>query len=220
MTITLRPGSTVMFTGDSITDCRRLESVEGLGSGYPLRVAGEWGLRHPDRAVTWLNSGIAGNKVRDLEARLQADVLEARPDVVSVLVGVNDVTWHTFDPDGHVISAEDYAAGYDRLLAPLAGTGAELILIEPFLLPIGGTIEVGGMRLGAEERKKWRASLDPKIQAVRELAHTYGAQLLAADGLFAKLAATTVPEHWAADGVHPTPAGHAALAAAWLRLVE
>ncbi|MEV4116717.1 GDSL-type esterase/lipase family protein [Nonomuraea sp. NPDC049695] len=148
MTITLRPGSIVMFTGDSITDCRRLESEEGLGSGYPLRIAGEWGLRHSDRAVTWLNSGMAGDKVMDLEARWQADVLDARPDVVSILVGGNDVGWHSYDPDGYVIPVEDFAAGYDRLLAPLAEAGTELILIEPFLLPIRGLVEVGDVRLG------------------------------------------------------------------------
>ncbi|MFC6880574.1 MULTISPECIES: SGNH/GDSL hydrolase family protein [Actinomadura] len=220
MTITLRAGSTVMFTGDSITDCQRLESEDRLGFGYPLRVAGEWGLRHPDRPVTWLNTGIAGNKVMDLEARWQADVLDARPDVVSVLVGMNDVGWHSYDPDGYMISADEYAAGYDRLLAPLADAGTELILIEPFLLPIRGTVEVGPMHLGEEDRKKWRDDLDPKIQAVRELALKYGAHLLAADGMFAELAATTAPEYWAEDGVHPTPPGHAALAKAWLRLVD
>ncbi|MFC8080601.1 GDSL-type esterase/lipase family protein [Streptomyces sp. NPDC057307] len=219
MTITLRPGSTVMFTGDSITDGQRLESEEGLGFGYPLRVAGEWGLRHPDRAVTWLNSGNAADKVLDLEARWQKDVLDARPEVVSILVGMNDVGWHTYDPDGHVIPTEEYAAGYDRLLAPLAEAGTDLILVEPFLLPIRGSVEVGDTILDEEVRRAWRTDLDPKIQAVRELARKYGAYLLAADGMFAELAATTGPEYWAADGVHPTPAGHAALAAAWLRLV-
>ncbi|MFI6048991.1 SGNH/GDSL hydrolase family protein [Streptomyces violascens] len=219
MTITVRPGSTVMFTGDSITDCQRVESEDGLGFGYPLRVAGEWGLRHPDRPVTWLNTGIAGHKVMDLEARWQTDVLDARPDVVSILAGVNDMGWHTLDPEGRVISAEEFAAGYDRLLAPLAEAGAELILIEPFLLPISGVVEAGAALIGEKERKEWRTDLDPKIQAVRELAGKYGAHLLAADGMFAELAAKTGPEHWSADGVHPTPAGHAALAEAWLRLV-
>lgn len=219
MTITLRPGTTVMFTGDSITDSQRLESEDGLGFGYPLRVAREWGLRHPDRPVTWLNSAIAGHKVRDLEPRWQADVLDARPDVVSILVGINDMGWHTLDPDGHVIPAEDFAAGYDRLLAPLAEAGTELILIEPFLLPISGSVMAGDAHVDVEVRKEWRADLDPKIQVVRELAREYGAHLLAADGMFAELAAVSGPEYWAADGVHPTPAGHAALAAAWLRLV-
>ncbi|WNF00968.1 GDSL-type esterase/lipase family protein [Streptomyces luomodiensis] len=138
---------------------------------------------------------------------------------VPILVGANDMGWHTYDPDGHVIPAEDYAAGCDRLLAPLAEAGTALILIEPFLLPIRGLVEVGDVRVGEDERKEWRADLDPKIQVVRELARRYGAHLLAADGMFAELAATTGPEYWAADGVHPTPAGHAALAAAWLRLV-
>ncbi|MEV6583816.1 GDSL-type esterase/lipase family protein [Streptomyces sp. NPDC051582] len=221
MTINIRPGSTVMFTGDSITDCRRLESEDGLGFGYPLRIAGEWGLRHPDRPVTWLNTGIGGHKVMDLEARWQKDVLDAHPDVVSILVGVNDMGWHTLDPEGYVISAREFEAGYDRLLAPLAEAGTELILIEPFLLPIHGVVEAGGdhARIGEKEREEWRVDLDPKIQVVRGLARRYGAHLLAADGMFAGLSSTGGPEHWAADSVHPTPAGHAALAAAWLRLV-
>ncbi|GAA5769229.1 hypothetical protein Aros01_05746 [Streptosporangium roseum] len=75
------------------------------------------------------------------------------------------------------------------------------------------------MHVGEEVRKEWRADLNPKIQVVRELARKYGAHLLAADGMFTELAAATGPEYWAADGVHPTPAAHAALAAAWLRLV-
>jgi len=208
MTIHLEPGSTVMFTGDSITDCQHLEIEQPLGWGYPLRVAGEWGFRHPDRPVSWLNTGIAGNKVMDLETRWQRDVLDARPDVVSVLVGINDVGWHTYAEDGYVIPVDDYTAGYDRLLTPLAEAGTQLVLIEPFLLPL------------SDDQRKQREDLDPKIQAVRELARKFGAHLLAADGLFAQLAATTGPEYWAADGVHPTAAGHAALADAWLRLVD
>ncbi|MGI5466290.1 GDSL-type esterase/lipase family protein [Streptomyces sp. CA-132043] len=219
MTITVRPGSTVMFTGDSITDCQRLESEDGLGFGYPLRVAGEWAFRHPDRPVTWLNSAIAGHKVRDLEPRWQTDVLDACPDVVSILVGVNDMGWHTLDPTGYVIPVEEFEAGYDRLLAPLAEAGTELILIEPFLLPIHGVVEAGAALVGEQERKEWRTDLDPKIQAVRRLVGKYGAHLLDADRMFAELATTTGPEYWSADGVHLTPAGHAALAAAWLRLV-
>jgi lysophospholipase L1-like esterase len=208
-----------MFTGDSITDCQRLESEDGLGFGYPLRIAGEWGLRHQDRPVTWLNTAVAGHKVMDLEPRWQADVLNARPDVVSILVGVNDVGWHTLDPKGYVIPSEEFEGGYDRLLAPLAEAGTELILIEPFLLPIHGVVEAGAALIGDEQRKEWRTDLDLKIQSVRKLARKYGAHLLDADVMFAELAATTGPEYWAADGVHPTPAGHAALAAAWLRLV-
>jgi hypothetical protein len=120
MTITLRPGNTVLFTGDSITDLRRPVDEDRAGCGYPLRIAGEWCFRHPDRPVTWLNTANAGDKVMDLEARWQTDVLDAHPDVVSILVGVNDMGWHTLDPQGYVIGVEEFEAGYDRLLAPLA----------------------------------------------------------------------------------------------------
>ncbi|MFE9577295.1 SGNH/GDSL hydrolase family protein [Nocardia sp. NPDC006044] len=218
MTITLRPGTTVMFTGDSITDLRRPIGEDEAGCIYPVRVAGEWCFRHPDRPVTWLNTANAGDKVMDLETRWRTDVLDAEPDVVSILVGVNDMGWHTLDPDGWVISAEEFRAGYDRLLAPLAAVGTQLILIEPFLLPIDGVVEAGAAFVGPEERKQWRADLDPKIAAVHELAEKYDAHLIPADTMFAELAASTGPEYWSADGVHPTLAGHDALAEAWLRL--
>lgn len=208
MAITLKPGSTVMFTGDSITDCHRLDTDEPLGYGYPLRVAGQWGLAHPDRPVRWLNSGISGNKVLDLEPRWRRDVLDAGADVVSILVGINDATWHTYAEDGRVIPAVEFHDGYDRLLAPLADAGTALILIEPFLLPVSA------------EQRAWRQDLDEKIGVVRDLAKKYEADLLEADQMFAGLAAATGPEYWAPDGVHPGTAGHEALAAAWLRLVD
>lgn len=77
----------------------------------------------------------------------------------------------------------------------------------------------GAARIGEEQREEWHTDLDRKIQAVRRLARRFGARLLAAEGMFAGLAAAATPEHWSADGVHPTPAGHAALAEAWPRLV-
>ena len=218
MTITLRPGTTVMFTGDSITDLWRPDGEDRCG--YPLRIAGEWCFRHPDRPITWLNTGHAGDKVRDLEARWQADVLDARPDVLSILVGINDAGGHTIDPATPVVSAEEFAATYRRLLTPLADAGTRLILVEPFLLAVDGVIEAGGMRIGEQERKQWREDLEPKIGVVRALAREYGAELLEADRMFAELSARRPPEHWAEDGVHPTAAGHSALAEAWLELVE
>jgi lysophospholipase L1-like esterase len=222
MTIKLQPGSTVMFTGDSITDLWRPPGEDRCG--YPLLVAGSWCFRNPECPVTWLNTGRAGDKVMDLEARWQADVVDARPDVVSILVGANDMGWHTLDPRGRVISADEFAAGYDRLLAPLVSLGTELILVEPFLLPVKGVVEkvlhlADGdrlVRIDEGVREGWREDLDTKIRVVRELADEYGAHLLAADGMFAELGD---PERWSDDGIHPTPAGHGALAEAWLRLV-
>lgn len=221
MTITLKPHSTVLFAGDSITDLWRPDGQDHCG--YPALVAGQWCFRHPDRPITWLNTGHFGHTVAELEARWRTDVLDTHPDVVSILVGVNDNGRHTFEPTARKISTDEFAAGYDRLLAPLATTGTDLILIEPFLLPIEGAVEAGvddTMIIDDAVRAEWRAGLNAKIQAVRDLATAYGAELLAADTMFAGLAATTGPERWSEDGVHPTAAGHAALAQAWLDLVS
>ncbi|HEY3559113.1 MAG TPA: SGNH/GDSL hydrolase family protein [Kribbella sp.] len=201
----LADGARVMFTGDSITDCHRRETDNPLGYGYPLRVAGQWGLQQPDRVPVWMNTGISGDTLAGLGSRWQADVLDARPDVVSILIGIND-TGYRFSFGHDEVPAEAFRAGYRRLLEPLADV--QLVLIEPFLLPV------------KEEQWAWRADLDAKIQVVRELAREYGARLVAADGMFAELAAGNNPEHWLFDGVHPTPAGHQALAEAWLRQVS
>ncbi|MFD9701634.1 SGNH/GDSL hydrolase family protein [Lentzea sp. NPDC059081] len=220
MTITLDPGSRVMFTGDSITTLWRPPGEDR--AAYPLQVAGRWCFEHPDRPMTWLNTGYPGNTTADLEARWQAEVLDARPDVLSILVGINDVGTPMMVPGAEPISLDEFAATYDRLLAPLGNT--RLVLVEPFLLPIAGVIEhdlhLGTgphrVRIGPDERKQWRADLDPRIEVVHELAARYGAELLAADRLFAELGE---PERWSDDGVHPTPAGHSVLAEAWLELV-
>lgn len=220
MTITLEPHTTVLFAGDSITGLWRPDGEDR--SSYTALAAGYWSLDHPDRPITWLNAGHFGNTVADLEARWRTDVLDTHPDVVSVLVGVNDNGRHTFEPGARRISTDEFAAGYDRILAPLADTGTALILIEPFLLPVEGVIEAGvddTMIIDDAIREEWRAGLDPKIQAVRDLATAYGAELLAADAMFAELAAKTGAERWSEDGVHLTAAGHAALADAWLSLV-
>ncbi|MFG1911893.1 SGNH/GDSL hydrolase family protein [Kribbella sp. NPDC048928] len=200
----LADGARVMFTGDSITDCHRRDTDNPLGYGYPLLVAGQWGLRQPDRVPVWMNTGISGDTLAGLGSRWQTDVLDERPDVVSILIGINDCGYR-FSFGHDEVTADSYRAGYRQLLEPLAGV--QLVLIEPFLLPV------------KEEQWAWRADLDAKIQVVRELAREFGARLVAADGMFAELAAGNNPEHWLSDGVHPTAAGHQALSEAWLRQV-
>jgi lysophospholipase L1-like esterase len=211
MTFTIPDGATVMFAGDSITDTQRGGLPNGenpLGYGYARVVVGGHGVRRPASGITWLNSGIAGNRVADLEGRWQADVVAHRPDVLSLLVGINDCGFH-FSGLGDEVTEQQYRDGYRRLLQAVVDAGTQhLLLIEPFLLPVN------------PDQRRWRTDLDPKIQVVRDLAAEFGAHLLAADGMFAQLAAPTGPVFWAEDGVHPTPAGHAALADAWLSIAR
>ncbi|MBN2451429.1 MAG: SGNH/GDSL hydrolase family protein [Lentisphaeria bacterium] len=200
-------GQTVLFQGDSITDAGRSRDNDAeLGRGYANLTAAWFSALFPELQVRFLNRGISGNRVRDLQARWQADCVDLRPDWVSIMIGIND-TWRRYDRNDPT-SAEDYAAGYrDILERTRQVTGAGLILLEPFVLPV------------PDDRRGWRVDLDPKIAAVRELAREFDALYVPLDGLFAAASTRRQPAFWAADGVHPTQAGHALIARAWLRTV-
>jgi acyl-CoA thioesterase I len=203
----LSSGSRVVLVGDSITDAgRRVDTEFGLGHGYAARVAGVCG-RH---GVEVLNRGVNGHRVVDLQARWDVDVLALEPDLVSIKIGVND-TWRRYDA-GEATSVEQFEAGYRDLIdrTRAGAPGAEIVLVEPFLVPVRA------------EQWAWREDLDPKIQVVRRLAVEHGLPLVATDGPFAEAVAASGsgPQAWAYDGVHPTPAGHDLLARAWLSVVR
>ena len=197
----------VLFQGDSVTDAdRNREDPDDLGLGYPALVAARFTARYPRRRVRWLNRGISGHRTGDLRARWDADCLGLRPTWVSILIGIND-TWRRYD-EHDPTSTEVYEANYRALLEPVRDRlEAGLILVEPFLLPT------------PPDRMAWREDLDPKIAAVRRLAVEFDAIYIPMDGLFAAAAAARPAEDWLPDGVHPTPAGHALIANAWLRAV-
>lgn len=206
----LAPGTTVVLIGDSITDAGRTvwgppAQDDDLGAGYVRIVASLFGARHPDRGVRFVNRGVAGDRTRELEVRWSDDCLALRPDVVSLLVGVND-TWRAFDA-ADPTPAEEFESRYRRLCETAAATGAALVLGEPFLLPVSDVV------------RSWRADLDPKLDAVRRIADDLDARLVPYDAAFAEACTLAPPEHWAPDGVHPSPAGHGLMALAWLEVV-
>jgi lysophospholipase L1-like esterase len=105
--------------------------------------------------------------------------------------------------------AKDFEANVRDILERTRDVlGAKLILMEPFLLPV------------PEDHRAWREDLDPKIHIVRKLALEFGAILVPLDGIFAEASAKREPAFWTPDGVHPTPAGHALIAHAWLKAVH
>ena len=184
--------NTIVFAGDSITDCDRREDPAGLGDGYVRLLADKVG-----GAARVLNRGISGNSSRDLRDRWESDVLAERPTLVSVLVGIND-TWRRYD-SGAVTTAAEFEANYRALLEPLAGV--RIVLIEPFLLPVRA------------QQVTWREDLEPKLQVVRKLAADYDAALVPADAALREAgpAAEVAP-----DGIHPSVWGHELLATLWL----
>lgn len=198
----------VLFQGDSITDAgRNREDGNDLGRGYALFTAAWFRALYPELNVTFLNRGIGGNTIRDLDARWDADCLELKPTWLSILVGINDAAGR-YHHD-RAIPVEEFESTYSRLLQTAVDCSVKrIVLLEPFVLPTDPS------------RVQWREDLDPKIEAVRRLAREFQAILLPMDGLYAQASARTELEYWMPDGVHPTPAGHALMAQAWLRAVR
>jgi acyl-CoA thioesterase I len=195
-------GTTVLFTGDSVTDCgRRLTATAPLGQGYVAMVAEQ--LAAEGECTHVINTGIRGNRSQDLAGRWDEDVLSHEPSVVSVLVGIND-TWRKFDQDDPT-SVQDYERSYRSMLTRTSAKGnISLVLVEPFLLPV------------LPGQQEWLKDLEPKIAVVRNLADEYGAVLLNAHELMSAAALQYGAAALAPDGVHPSPAGHRILAASWL----
>jgi lysophospholipase L1-like esterase len=203
----IRKDDHVLFYGDSITDAgrRAKENNPGeMGVGYAAMIAWRLMARFPELNLKFTNRGISGNRVYDLESRFQTDVLDLKPSVVSIMIGIND-TWRRYD--SNVVSpVADFTASYRRILNAIRDKlGARLIICEPFLLPV------------PDDRKKWREDLDPRIAAARDLAREFRAMFLPLDGAFAAAACRAPMNYWLPDGVHPTPAGHALIAECWVQ---
>jgi acyl-CoA thioesterase-1 len=194
---------TALFTGDSITDSGRVTDPSGfLGAGFVRRI----GQLAPGLWV--VNSGVSGDRTADLRRRVDADVIDRRPDILTVLIGVNDM-WRRYD-SGLTTTPEEFESNYSAVLDRACDELdlEELVLMEPFLVPV------------AEGQTEWLAEdLEPKIAVVRELADRYGARLVGLAGLFAERAAADGALSLVLDGVHPTAAGHELIARAWLAAV-
>lgn len=204
----IKKNSVVLFQGDSITDCgRNYDDENNLGFGYAMMAAALFNARYPELNVRFLNKGISGNRVVNLKERWQKDCLDIKPNVVSILIGVNDC-WRKFDNNDET-TVEEYKNNYRHILTEIRETlGAEIVIIEPFLLPVT-----------EEQKNLWRADLDPKIQVAREVAREFNATYVPMDGVFASMCIKQKPDFWAGDGVHPSGAGHALIAEAWLNAV-
>ncbi len=207
----LTDGTVIVFQGDSITDAGRDRGVadpnaaRALGSGYPLLVASAALAAHPDRGLRFYNRGVSGNKVPDLAARWPADTVALAPDVLSILIGVNDF-WHTLT-GGYTGTVEDYERQYAALLDDTgrALPRARLIVLEPFVLRCGAVDD------------RWFPEFDQRRAAAERVAQRAGATFVELQRVFDDLARKNTPQYWAVDGVHPTPAGHAVIAERWRR---
>jgi acyl-CoA thioesterase-1 len=206
--IPFQKGNRIIFQGDSVTDCDRDRGdYHSLGSGYPSLIASYLWAHYPHLQLTILNRGVSGDRVYDLCRRWQPDCLELEPDWVSILVGIND-TWRRYD-SGMISSIDEFQAAYRQLLVQtIEHTEASLILCDPFVLN------------HPADRLAWREDLNPRIEVVRQLAREFSAVYVPLDGIMAAACTKAEPAFWAADGVHPTLAGHGLIAKAWLQAIN
>lgn len=199
---------TILFQGDSITDVRRVrDNDQLLGMGYPLLVSGTLHADYPGQYRIY-NRGISGNRVVDLYARIKADFINLKPDIISILVGVNDV-WHEFS-HGDGVSAEKYFKVYSMLVEELkeALPGVKIMVLEPFVLKGSATEEVWET-FSSEVYK--RAVLAGKV------AEKYGLAFIPLQRCFDEAAKLAPNDFWLMDGVHPTVAGHELIKREWLK---
>ncbi len=202
----------ILFQGDSITDCsRHREAVEantGLGAGYAMLAAGRLLADHPDKNIRVYNRGISGNRVVDLYARWKIDALNMRPDILSILIGVND-TWHAFGSNNGV-GVERYGRIYHEILTwtQQALPGVKIVLCEPFVLEFGA--------VAAE----WLEEIDDRRAIVKKLCKEFALPLVPVQSVLNKALKQAPPEYWLKDGVHPSLAGHQLISDEWLKATK
>lgn len=189
----------ILFQGDSITDAGRDRSdIHNMGLGYPKYSAELIKNRHPGTDFEFINLGISGDRAESLRARWENDCIKYQPDVVSILIGIND-TWHRSGWNGigekNWMPHEYFEECYRSILTDVKEkTSAKIIILEQFLLPV-------------EDKEFFRIDLDPKIQVTRKLAREFADVFIPTDGIFAAACIGESPTAWASDGVHPTEAG-------------
>jgi lysophospholipase L1-like esterase len=213
--IRLAKDDIILFQGDSITDAHRKvsdtapNSPAALGTSYPFLAAAELLLDHPGDNLHIYNRGVSGNKVYQLAERWQADCLDIKPTVLSILVGVNDF-WHTL-VNGYTGTLKTYKDDYKALLDRTKQQLPDVKLI------IGEPYAVNGVKSVDD---KWYPVFNDYRQAARDIASSFGAVFIPYQEVFDKAQKSAPGSYWTIDGVHPSLAGAKLMAQAWLQAVK
>ena len=203
-----RANQTLLFIGDSITDCGREHPVgqrwNSLGGGYVSFVDNILGAVIPGTPITVLNTGISGNRVSDLEVRWQSDVLNLEPNWLSVMIGINDV-WRQFDSESGAeqVEPEQYELVYSSLLEKTRSQLDGLVLMTPYFLE-------------TNREDPMRLKMDAYGSITKKLAVQFDAIFVDTQATFDHYLAHQPTESLCADRVHPNGLGHMILARAFL----
>lgn len=205
---------TILMQGDSITDAGRdkaryyANDAGGMGRGYVYQIVSSLLGLHPEARLRFYNRGISGNKVFQLADRWEDDCLHLKPDVLSILIGVNDF-WHSLkDYPGTAKSYEaDFRKLLDRTLKELPDL--KLIIGEPFAVKGGKAID-----------DRWFPDFPKYQEAATKIAKDYKAQFIPYQKIFDKALNNVRVSYWCPDGVHPSMAGGFLMKEAWTKAFE
>jgi lysophospholipase L1-like esterase len=207
----VRKGGVILFQGDSITDEGRKKDVllandnKALGRGYAAMISGQVLLAYPDMELKCFNRGISGNKIPDLAARWDQDVVALKPDILSIMIGVNDL-WHTFAfGSKYKATIGDYETGYRALIERTQREvpGVRIVICEPFTT-----------RTSPEFKPL------AQFRAVsKKLAEEMKLTFVPFQSMFDEAVKAAPAEFWLWDGIHPSAAGHATMANKWREVV-
>ncbi len=222
---------TILFQGDSITDCSRVRNPDAdgiqklwnkyltltgrtvMGGGYPDFTAKAIEKQYPG-VYQFVNRGVSGDRIPDIYARIVRDIIKIRPDYMSILVGINDV-WHGIDFNNGT-GIERFERVFTMLLEELKAELPEMkiMILEPFVLEGPATQS----REGEPDRFiKFRQELDEVVEITKKVAEKYGAKFVPLQLAFDKAAEGCKPTDLLSDGVHPTRKGHLLIMREWLK---
>lgn len=202
---------TILFQGDSITDAGRARDDDNnVGIGYPVLVKGTLGFEHPGE-YTFLNRGISGNRVVDVYARIKSDIINLKPDVMSILIGVNDV-WHEFFMENGV-DAEKYYTIYSMMIGEIKAAlpDIKIMILEPFVLK--GTVT-------EEAWDVFRSEVEKRAAKARIIAEKFNLPFIPLQDKFDAATLLAPAEFWLKDGVHPTTEGNELIKREWLKFFK
>ena len=202
----------ILFQGDSITDAgRSRENATVLGQGYPHLVKACLGFENPGE-YEFVNKGISGNRVVDLYARMKCDILNIKPDFMSILIGVNDV-WHDFHESPNGVEADKYFKVYDMLIEEIKSElpDIKIMIFEPFVLKGTGTSDDGD---------KWdvfSAEVAKRAEKAKLIAQKHNLKFVSLQDKFDEAAKKAPNDYWLVDGVHPSAMGHELIKREWIK---
>ncbi|MFP4581716.1 MAG: SGNH/GDSL hydrolase family protein [Candidatus Sumerlaeia bacterium] len=208
----LEDGQSLLFIGDSITDCgRRDDRGRPLGLGYVRMVHDLLIGREPEKQIKVINRGIGGNTIEDLRSRWADDVIAYKPDWLSIKIGINDANRHLCSENQNYMPPAEFRDIYIQLLemTQKAMPGIELLLITPFFISRDQT--------EGSYRKKVLEILPEYIKVVEEMSRKFGTRLINLHDIFQKILDHRLAEDLCPEPVHPHSTGHLVMAEAVYR---